>query len=115
MLFVVFVVAGLACVFVGKALAWSWVRNRWFRVVHLASIGTVALLAWLGVTCPFTTLEMALRARAGEAVYAGSFIAHWLEPVLYYPVSDRVFTIGSTMFGIVVVASWFWVRPRRPS
>ena len=35
-------------------------------------------LAWIGMICPLTTWEMALRAKAGDATYSGSFIAHWL-------------------------------------
>ncbi|WP_323846534.1 DUF2784 domain-containing protein [Microbulbifer magnicolonia] len=111
-LFVVFVVFGLLCILVGKWLSWSWVRNRWFRLAHLAAIVFVVLQAWLGAICPLTIWEMALRERAGDAVYAGSFIAHWLGTVLFYRLPDWVFVVCYTAFGALVVASWFWVRPR---
>lgn len=110
-LFVVFVVAGLALVFVGKLAGWSWVHNRRFRILHLIAIGIVVLQSWLGVICPLTSLEMALRARAGDATYAGSFIAHWLDALLYYQAPAWVFAACYTLFGGLVVASWFWVRP----
>ena len=45
-LFVVFVVVGLLLVLAGKVLSWSWVRNPWFRLMHLAAIGVV-VLHWL--------------------------------------------------------------------
>lgn len=112
-LFVVFVVAGLALVFVGKLAGWSWVHNRRFRILHLIAIGIVVLQSWLGVICPLTSLEMALRARAGDATYAGSFIAHWLDALLYYQAPAWVFAACYTLFGGLVVASWFWVRPHR--
>jgi multisubunit Na+/H+ antiporter MnhB subunit len=114
-LFVGFVVVGLVLILVGKARAWSWVRNPWFRVAHLVAIGVVVLQSWFGAICPLTTLETTLRSRAGEAAYAGSFVAHWLEILLYYRVPPWVFVVCYTAFGAVVVASWFWVRPRRPS
>jgi len=112
-LFVAFVVFGLVFILVGKFRGWSWVHNPWFRLIHLGGIGIVVLQAWLGVICPLTTWEMALRERAGDTVYAGSFIAHWLETILYYQAPPWVFVAAYSLFGTLVVVSWFWVRPRR--
>ncbi|HXV77999.1 MAG TPA: DUF2784 domain-containing protein [Candidatus Polarisedimenticolaceae bacterium] len=109
--FVIFVVVGLALVLVGGARGWRWVRNPWFRLAHLLAIGVVVLQAWLGVLCPLTTLEMRLRERAGDAVYRGSFIAHWLERLLYYDAPAWVFVVCYTGFGLLVAGSWWWVRP----
>lgn len=111
-LFVAFVVSALALIIIGKFLEWSWVRNPWFRIAHLAAIGVVVLQSWLGVICPLTTWEMALRERAGEAAYSGSFISHWLETLLYYQAPKWVFIVSYTFFAGIVVVSWFWVRPR---
>lgn len=112
-LFVCFVVTGLALIFVGRRRHWSWVRNFRFRVAHMAAIAIVVLQSWLGRICPLTIWEMELRARAGEQVYAGSFIAHWVENLLYYHAPEWVFMLLYTAFGALVVASWYWVRPRR--
>ena len=113
-LFVAFVVVSLVLILAGKLLGWSWVRNRRFRIAHLVAIGIVVLQAWFGMICPLTTVEMALRARAGDATYAGSFIAHWLDSLLYYQAPAWVFAVCYTAFGALVVASWFWVRPVKP-
>ncbi|MCY4425509.1 MAG: DUF2784 domain-containing protein [Halieaceae bacterium] len=110
-LFVVFVVSGLVLIFAGKALDWTWVRNPWFRAVHLGCIGVVVLQSWLGAICPLTHLEIFLREQAGDAVYPGSFISHWLESILYYQAPAWVFVVVYTLFGAAVLASWFWVRP----
>lgn len=110
-LFVAFVVVGLVLIVVGKYRAWSWVRNRGFRFLHLLAICTVVVQAWLGVVCPLTTLEMWLRGKAGDAVYSGSFIAHWLENLLYYQAPAWVFIACYTLFGLLVVYTWAWVRP----
>ena len=113
LLFVVFVVAGLVLTLVGRLLSWAWVRNWWFRVVHLAAIGVVVLQSWLGVICPLTKLEMALRDRAGDTTYVGGFVSHWLETILYYRAPAWVFAVVYTAFGLLVLLSWFWVPPRR--
>jgi maltodextrin utilization protein YvdJ len=72
----------------------------------------VVLQSWLGEICPLTTWEMHLRARAGEDVYATSFIMHWVSELLYYQFPTWVFVFCYTIFGMLVVASWFIVRPR---
>jgi len=112
-LFVLFVVLGLLLIFAGWAFEWRWVRNPWFRLLHLGAIGMVVAQAWLSVVCPLTTIEMVFRRKAGDATYTGSFIAHWLEAALYYQAPGWVFVVCYTAFGALVAASWFWVRPRR--
>ena len=112
-LFVAFIVFGLLLIFAGKFFSWSWVRNPWFRLAHLVGIGIVVLQSWLGIICPLTIWEISLRSNAGDAVYTGSFISHWLETLLYFQLPEWVFIVCYTAFGVLVVASWFWVRPRR--
>ena len=111
-LFVAFVLFGLLIILLGGWFSWQWVRNPWFRLVHLVAIAVVVLQSWAGLICPLTTWEMQLRHKAGDAVYAGTFIAHWLEKLLYYQAPAWVFAVCYTAFGLVVVLSWFWVRPR---
>jgi hypothetical protein len=111
-IFVAFLVLGLVLILLGKPLRWDWVRNPLFRIAHLLAIGIVVVQSWIGVICPLTTWEMALRGRAGGAVYPGSFIAHWFESILYYQAPPWVFTVIYTVFGAIVIASWFWVKPR---
>ena len=108
-----FVILGLVATFAGYFCQWRWVRNFWFRLSHLIVIGVVVLQSWLGVLCPLTSWEMALRAKVGEAGYEGSFIQHWLQSILYYSAPDWVFSLAYTVFGALVLASWFVVRPER--
>ncbi len=110
---VTFIVIGLLLILVGKLCAWLWIRNPWFRLAHLVSISIVIVQSWFGVICPLTTVEMELRSRAGDAVYHGSFISHWLGKILYYEMPSWAFVVSYMIFGVIVVASWFWIRPRR--
>ena len=110
--FVAYVVLGLLMIYLGHFLNWSWVRNLWFRVTHLIAIGIVVVQSWLGVICPLTTWEMALRSRAGDASYEGSFIQHWLHAILYFSAPEWVFILSYSVFGGLVLLSWFIIRPR---
>jgi uncharacterized protein DUF2784 len=108
---VAFVVAGLALILLGGGLHWRWVRNPWFRLAHLVAIAVVATQQWLGMACPLTTAEIALRIRSGDGAYADSFVAHWLQVLLYYEAPPAAFTAVYTVFALLVVASWIAVRP----
>ena len=64
-----------------------------------------------GVVCPLTSLEMALRVRGHGATYDEGFIEHWLQSILYHDAPPWVFTLGYTLFGLAVVASWWYFPP----
>jgi hypothetical protein len=107
-----FVVAGLLLVVVGNLRRWGWVNNIWFRIAHVAAIGTIVAEAWGGVVCPLTTLEMWLRSQAGAASYAGGFVEHWLQQLLYYSAPAWVFVAAYTVFALLVLVSWWYFPPR---
>jgi len=110
---VLFVVGGLLAVLAGRVRGWGWVRQRGFRLAHLAAIGVVVLQSWLGQQCPLTTLESWLRVQAGAAGYAEGFIQHWVTQVLFYQAPGWVFGLAYTAFGAAVAWAWWWCPPRR--
>ncbi len=105
---VVFVVGGLVLIIAGNMRGWHWVNARWFRLLHLGAIGTVAAESWLRITCPLTTLEIWLRSKAGGAVYSGSFIEHWLQRLIFYDAPSWAFVLGYSLFGLLVITIWWW-------
>jgi len=110
-LFVLFVVSGFALIIAG-ASRWSWIRNRTFRVLHVAAIVFVAAEALLGVTCPLTYWEDMLRAAGREE---RSFIGRWLAWLLYYDLPEWVFAIAYAAFALAVIACWRAIPPRARS
>ena len=112
---VLFVVGGLMAVLVGNWLGWRWVNNLWFRLAHLAAIGYVVVQSWFGITCPLTTLESWLREQAGLPSYSESFIEHWVQDLLFYQAPFWVFALVYTVFGALVLLSWWFYPPRRPA
>ncbi len=79
---------------------------------HLCAIGVVVVQAWLGIICPLTTLEMYFREQAGDETYGGTFVAHWLQKLLYYRLPWWAFTLAYSAFGLAVIGSWLKFRPR---
>ena len=108
--FLLFVVGGFALTLAGAALGWSWIRNRLFRIAQLAAIGFVAVESLLGMACPLTLWEDALRRAQPEA---RSFAGRWVARLLYYDFPDWVFAIAYCLFAAAVALVWFLVPPRR--
>ena len=112
-LFIIFVVGGILLILVGGIKQWAWIRNWWFRVVHLGCISIVVAQSWLGLICPLTNLEMRFRLQAGTALYEGSFIQYWLQRFLYYQAPDWVFVSAYSFFGCLVLFTWISFPPQR--
>ncbi len=106
--FVLFVVGGLVLILLG-ARRWSWVRNRAFRILHLAAIAFVAAEALLGIACPLTIWEDMFRA-AGPG--QRSFIGRWIARLLYYDFPEWVFATAYCAFVLAVLWAWRAVPPR---
>lgn len=109
-----FAVLGALTVAIGGVLRWSWVRNFWFRVTHLALVVVVAMFPLTGRLCPLTDLEQWLRLRGGEAPYPGSFVGHWVHELLFVEVSPQAIAISYCLFALLVVAMLAVVPIRLP-
>lgn len=103
-----FITAGLILIPLGAWRGWRWVRRRRWRQAHLAAITFVALESILGIACPLTVWEDALRG--GEASGAG-FIERWVGALLYYDLPFAVFLIVYVCAALLALALWRWVAP----
>jgi len=88
----------LAFVVGGGAFVLRWPK---LALLHVPAVIWGALIEFSGWICPLTPLENALRHRAGEAGYAGGFIAHYVTSVLYPEGLTRGIQI---VLGVVVLA-----------
>jgi polyferredoxin len=85
------------------------VRNFWFRTAHFAAISFVAAESILGVVCPLTLWEDALRGTPGDT----GFIARWLHRVMFYPLPEWIFTVAYVLFALVVLLTYWLLPPTR--
>jgi len=113
--YVAFVVVGQVLILVGLWRSWRWVRNWWFRVLHLVAISIVALEAVFNVACPLTTWEQRLRQLAGDEVSRGTFVGDLLHNLIFVDAPPWAFTAGYVAFAAVVLATFVLAPPRRKS
>jgi hypothetical protein len=98
----------------GFPLAWA-LRSRALRLVHALGLGSYLALAVLGRLCPLTEWESALRQAADPAFsYHGSFLATWVERVIYvesWGAPLWIFRVLAALYLLGIVSSWWWWRP----
>lgn len=112
--YVAFVVVGMGAILVGIVLRWSWVRNFWFRTIHLLMIGVVVAESLCGILCPLTEWEDQLREASGDPNEVGSFIGRWMHDLLFVQVPPWVLSICYVVFGLAVLAAFLLAPPRWP-
>jgi polyferredoxin len=104
-----FIVLALILVWIGAAAGWRWIRNPWFRYLHLAAIAFVAAEALLGYACPLTVWEDLLRG----GVRPETFVGRWVYRLLYYQAPEWVFTAAYCAWAAASLATLILVPPRR--
>jgi hypothetical protein len=106
---VLFIVGGLLGVWIGAVAGWRWVRNPWFRYAHLGAIVFVAGEALVGIACPLTVWEDALRG----GTRPDSFVGRWVRSVLFYEAPEWVFTAAYVGWALATLLTLRFVPPRR--
>jgi hypothetical protein len=112
--YVAFVILGQVAIFIGFTLKWNWIRNFWFRLIHLIAITLVGLEAVFGIDCPLTGWEGALRRLAGHDAAEGSFVGRCLDYFLFYDVDPRILNGIHIGFAVLVIATLVLIPPRWP-
>ena len=108
--YVAFVVVGQGLIIQGGIAAWEWIRNPWFRWLHLGAIGIVVAEVVLGAWCPLTLLEARWR---GEAPDDAGFLAEWVGWLLYYDIALWQAHVAYLVFALITVGSFLRWPPRR--
>ena len=104
--FVIFVVGGVI-------LVMRWPRLIWF---HIPAVIWGLLIEFAGVICPLTPLEKWFRSLAGQHVYEGGFINHYIMPLLYPEglTRDTQITLG-ILLAVINIGGYWWHFSRRRS
>lgn len=91
----------------GGLLCLRWKRAAW---VHIPAATWGATIEFTRGVCPLTPLEQRLRVAAGEAGYSGSFVEHYLLPVIYPIGLDQSLQFALGILVVLVnLAVYAWV------
>ena len=106
---IAFNVFGIVVIPLGGWLGWEFVRIRWWRALHVASLAVVALQATLGRACFLTLWQGDLSGVETET----PLIMGWVNSVIYWPLPMWVFPALYVAVFAYVLALWRYVPPRR--
>ena len=114
LLLATFMVSGWLVIVIGGPLGLRFVRNFWFRAVHLGGFAVIAGFAAAGKLCPLTTLEYSLLARSGrDAGEPEPLVARVVEAALYPDVAPGLLLALTLLLGATTVLAWWIVPPER--
>jgi len=112
---VIFIVFGLFVILLGGALRWRFIRNFWFRAIHLAMILAVVFEAIFGISCPLTIWEYELRTASGQQGATDMpFVPRLIHRLMFFDFPEIVFTAAYCLLGIAVLISWPLIPPFLP-
>jgi len=106
-LYVLFVTVSLPVIWLGAWFKLAFVRNRWFRYLHLAAILFVVFESVAGIACPLTIWENALRQVETDS----GFIQGLLHQIIFYDVPEHILTIVYITFAGLVAITFKWIPP----
>lgn len=140
-LFVGFVVLAVPVILFGWWRKWKWVRNFWFRAIHLLMMAIVVVETLSGIPCPLTVWERDLRLRAGQLhieryddgevkltedghprmkankEYDQDFVGRLLHRIIFLEfdvLTPAVLEVCYYIFGGLILITLFLVPPRWP-
>jgi hypothetical protein len=108
--------AFIAWATLGALAVWRWPPLLW---AHLPALAWGVWIEASAGICPLTPLEMALRQRAGQGGYEGSFLDHHLGALIYpqglTSAAQWRIALGLAAFnlGLYGLIAWRRVRRRR--
>jgi hypothetical protein len=87
-------------------------RSKAVKIFHLSGLSFALILQIFNWYCPLTHLEVWLRSRQDSGLtYAGSFIIHYVEEIVYIELSRHLILI-LTLF-LCGFNVWFYLRKGR--
>ena len=104
--FILFVVLGGILTLVRPKVIW----------VHIPCVLWAIIIELTGIICPLTPLENELRSWAGQGMYSGDFVMHYIEPMIYLEGLTRQFQIILGVMAALVnmiVYGWIYFRKKR--
>jgi hypothetical protein len=103
LLFIIFVVLGGLLV----------LKRGRLVMLHLPAVSWGIFIEFSGRICPLTPLENYLRKMAGREGYSGTFIEHYLVPLIYPPGLTSTLQIVLGLVVLVINVSIYAILLRR--
>ena len=86
---------------------WEWVKNRYYRLIHLILMGIIFIETILGFMCPLTILENFLR----NDIEINNKITQIIHQIMYWDLPTYQFIILYLLSLLYLIFLWFFFKP----
>ena len=92
--------------------AFCGIKNKGAKIFHLSGLAFAFIIQIFDWYCPLTHLEVWLRSKHSPFLaYAGSFVIHYVEKIVYVEISRSVVLILTLL--LCGLNAWLYLRKRR--
>jgi Protein of Unknown function (DUF2784) len=88
------------------------IRNRKVKVIHIFALAFAVIIQAFDWYCPLTHVEAWLRSKHDPSLsYAGSFIPHYIEKIVYVELSPTLISVLTIFLG--GFSSWLYLQRKK--
>ena len=102
-----FMVLSFFLIPLGYNQKWEWVKNRYYRLIHLILMGIIFIETILGFMCPLTILENFLR----NNIRINNKITQIIHQIMYWDLPTYQFIILYLLSLLYLIFLWFFFKP----
>ena len=86
---------------------WEWVKNKYYRLIHIVLMGIIFIETILGFMCPLTVLENFLR----NNIEINNKITQIIHQIMYWDLPSYQFIILYLLCLLYLIFLWFFFKP----
>ena len=106
-----FIVLGTVAIIIGPRLGWMWIRNVWFRLLHLAAVYIVLIEDVFHIPCILNVLQWGLRRAGGRDPQATEGVGLVLDGLLFRTIPGWALDAMYWSLGVGLLALIYLVPP----
>ena len=102
-----FIILSFFLIPLGYQQKWEWVKNKYYRLIHIILMGVIFVETALGFMCPLTVLEHFLR----NDTKINNKFTEIIHEIMYWDLSSYQFIILYLFSFLYLVILWFFFKP----
>ena len=107
LLIFLFITSSFILIPIGYFQKWEWVKNKYYRSIHLILMGIISIETILGFMCPLTILENYFR----DDIKVDNKLTEIAHQILYWDLPNYQFIILYILSFSYLIFLWFFFKP----
>ena len=107
LLIFLFITLSFILIPIGYFQKWEWVKNKYYRSIHLILMGIISIETILGFMCPLTILENYFR----DDIKVDNKLTEIAHQILYWDLPNYQFIILYLVSFSYLIFLWFFFKP----